>query len=305
MSKNLNTPARTSAQILPFINHRDHAAVAFIEAMSGLKLAYLPPVEPPSEQPQNSPAEIVKFASAAKRENADLPLKNQRHKQTPKGRCLVVPLNPLSTPPSQPLKAPSQHPPHKTPSASTVIPFLTPSKRKPTRWNDLHEAARFRVASEYTERAEGLAVSLNLSIGRESSYLSEDRQTKITRLFQNRLNGELKAAGLSGLPYAFTFELSQDGRLHLHGVLDAHGHDRDAIANALRKAAGEIQGRAKARQVKLDLVHDGAGWASYTNKERKRTSQRLDLERLTIMSQSMSRLAKQYSDEARKARIAA
>ena len=93
--------------------------------------------------------------------------------------------------------------------------------------------------------------------------------------------------------------------MHLHGVIDGYGHDRDAIADALRKAAGEIPGRAKARQVKLNLVHDGAGWASYVVKERKRTAAELKANRLTIMSQSMSRLARQYHDEARNVRLAA
>ena len=197
--------AQHSAIVLPFICHRDHATVAFVAAMSGLDLAYEQPIEPP----QSAPAEVVKFASTAIRENVVFHKEKQRVDPSAKKPCLVVPL----TTPFPPLHTPPSAPPHQPPPISTVTPFPAPTKRKVTRWNDLTEAARFRAASEYTERADGLAVTLNLSIGREASYLSDDRQTKITRLFQNRLNKELKASGLSGLPYAFSFELSPDGRL--------------------------------------------------------------------------------------------
>lgn len=318
---------RNSALILPFINHRDHAAVAFIEAMSGLTLAYeradqqeLNPSELAAlqalEQPENSPAEIVRFASAADRGNRVLPIEKQRDNQGPKKPCLVVPLHtpistshtpsqtPTLTPPTKPRSRHSKAAPSPTPTTTANVNAI-PTNRKPSRWSDLSELARFRAASEYTQHADGLAVSLNLSLGREGSYLSQDRQTKITRLFQNRLNRELKAAGLSGLPYALSFEVSPQGRLHLHGVVDAFGYDRDAVADALRNAAGDIPGRAKARQLKLELVHDGAGWASYVAKERKRTTSKLAISRTTIISQSMSRLAKQFNDERRKSRLAA
>lgn len=174
-------------------------------------------------------------------------------------------------------------------AAPTLLPELSVSAEikhkkpanlvvRPVAWRRLDETEKFLLAAERCQGDGGVAVTLNLSAGRERSYLSRYHKTQVRRLFQNSLNKALKEAGLSWLEHAFLFEISPAGRLHLHGVLRVAGLDSTALKAfkaALRQAAGNIDGRAAARQVKLKRLYDATGWAKYTFKDRKATANKL------------------------------
>lgn len=176
---------------------------------------------------------------------------------------------------------------------------------RPVAWRRLGETEKFLLAAERCQGDGGIAVTLNLSTSREHNYMSRSRRTQARRLFQNQLNKALKEAGLSGLEYTFLFEISPEGRLHLHGVLRGAGLDETALKTlklALRQAAGKIHGRAAARQVKLKRLYDAAGWARYIFNVRKSTANKLGTNRLMVMSESMGRLLRVFHEETRETR---
>jgi len=150
-------------------------------------------------------------------------------------------------------------------------------------------------------------VSLNLHLDTHARWTSGTLKSKITELFRDALNRELKTAGITGLPFMFIFEITSCGRLHLHGALDTHDCDEaqiDVIKLALRTAAGRIEGRAAGWQLCLRLVYDGPGWATYLGKVRKLPLARLDLKALMITSHAMTGLARNYHKNARRKRLA-
>lgn len=175
-------------------------------------------------------------------------------------------------------------------------------------WSRMPEAARLHAAAVYCEDVGGMAVSLNLHPKTAARWTSGAVKTEITRLFRDGLNRRLEKAGIKGLPFMLAFELSPLGRLHLHGVIDTHDRNKqeiDAIKLALRQAAGRIEGKAAGRQLQLDEITDGAGWATYIGKARKQVLAQLDLKGVCVTSQSMSRLAGNHHEIARKRRPAA
>jgi hypothetical protein len=175
-------------------------------------------------------------------------------------------------------------------------------------WSRMSEAARLHAAAVYCEEVGGMAVSLNLHPDTAARWTSGTLKTEITRLFRDALNRNLDKAGFKGLPYMLQFELSPLGRLHLHGVIDTHDRNQqeiEAIKLALRQAAGRIKGKAAGRQLQLDEITDGAGWATYIGKARKQVLDKLDLKGIYVTSQSMSRLAGNHHEIARKRRLAA
>lgn len=175
-------------------------------------------------------------------------------------------------------------------------------------WSRMSEAARLHTAATLCEEIGGMAVSLNLHPDKAVRWNSGTLKTEITRLFRDALNRNLDKAGFKGLPFMLAFEFSPFGRLHLHGVIDTHDRNQqeiEAIKLALRQAAGRIKGKAAGRQLQLDEITDGAGWATYISKTRKQVIDQLDLKGICVTSQSMSRLAGNYHEIVRKRRLAA
>lgn len=194
-----------------------------------------------------------------------------------------------------------------TTAGKTKIKAKVPANiNKP--WSRLSDAVRLHAAASYCEEVGGMAVSLNLHPATAARWTSGTLKTKITRLFQIGLNRRLEKAGITALPYALQFELSPEGRLHLHGAIDTHDRDEatiESIKLALRQAAGRIEGKAAGRQLCLKTITDGAGWASYIRKALKRTTADLGQDVPPIISIPMRRLAGEHHEEARKMRLAA
>ncbi|MDW4548845.1 hypothetical protein R5H32_05710 [Defluviimonas sp. D31] len=159
------------------------------------------------------------------------------------------------------------------------------------------EAQRFRQAVRTAGAMDGLALSLNLSIGREGALFDNDEPL---RRITHYINRELKKDGLSGLPYALKVEICRTSRkLHLHGVIIPGDESLDAIKGALRRAAGEWQGRAKARQIDLKPISDADGWADYLMKAERDTDEAIRGDRLTFNNTAIKRIAKEFSSDRR------
>lgn len=164
------------------------------------------------------------------------------------------------------------------------------------RKDKVSDADKLSAAVWSAAATHGLAVSLNLGIGREGMLLAHGDPKR--RMMQS-LSKHLSEVGLGHLSYAMVFEFtpeSEGGRLHLHGVIDTTGLDgldiermRSALVRAASPAAGAIGGQ---RQLHLAPLYNRVGWADYLLKSATRTSRELSIDNPFMISKTMSRRAK-------------
>src|SRR5690606_19821010 len=119
----------------------------------------------------------------------------------------------------------------------------------------------------------GIAFTLKFSAKRRTTL---SKHGDPVRLMSGYINREFRAAGLA-VPYAFTFEVSGSGALHLHGVVIPDSLDLDhlnAIDRALARAGGKLKGKSITRNTQsyLALLYDGVGWFKYLQKDWNRTT---------------------------------
>lgn len=171
----------------------------------------------------------------------------------------------------------------------------TPRKRLSPSWREATPAQKFTKAVRITATSDAYAFSLNLSSDRQRALV---QAADPIRLFSGYLNRELKRAGLAGTPYAFTFELSPDGKkLHLHGVVIPGTEPAATLKRALQAAGGKIEGHAGSRQLKLDPITDAAGWAAYCQKQAWLTDKVVDGNRLTFINADLNRMTREYAPQ--------
>jgi hypothetical protein len=136
---------------------------------------------------------------------------------------------------------------------------------------------------------EGSAFTLNLSADVEKQiHASADP----IRTMSARINRELKRLGIHSAPYAFVFETTDLGRLHIHGVIVADDN-LENLKEALMCAGGQIVGRARSRQVKLEQLYDAAGWLTYCQKNQGSTGKIVQGDRLWFVSRELKAIAKE------------
>ncbi|MFD1942748.1 hypothetical protein [Paradevosia shaoguanensis] len=130
------------------------------------------------------------------------------------------------------------------------------------------EEDRYKRAIEHMyDVPDAMEFSLNLSLAQEGSLLST---TDPANLFEKRLNKYLRKHGLAGHPFAYAFDVNEDNRLHVHGVIPVKPEIREAVLTALMNTGGYVRGKAGSRQVKFGRdprrVPDPtpAGWYRYT-----------------------------------------
>ncbi|AUQ62843.1 hypothetical protein PhaeoP57_01817 [Phaeobacter inhibens] len=160
-----------------------------------------------------------------------------------------------------------------------------------TAWKTASQDEKFRFAGHATERADGLAFSLNLS-GRTQNKLRGHRDP--LRAFTDTLNRELKKQGLSGMPYALALENSSKDKLHVHGFLIPPA-ESDCVRRALRTAGGAITGKAFGRQLDLEKLSGGGGWAFYCRKDQSRTDEALAGDARLFLNRAMTQAAREFS----------
>ena len=171
----------------------------------------------------------------------------------------------------------------------------TPRKRLSPSWREATLAQKFNKAVRTTATSDAYAFSLNLSSDRQRALV---QAADPIRLFSGYLNRELRQVGLAGTPYAFTFELSPDGKkLHLHGVVIPGTEPAAVLKRALQAAGGKIEGHAGSRQLKLDPITDAAGWAAYCQKQAWLTDKVVDGTRLTFINADLNRMTREYAPQ--------
>ncbi|WP_127600245.1 hypothetical protein [Nitratireductor alexandrii] len=112
---------------------------------------------------------------------------------------------------------------------------------------------------------------------------------------QQRIARALKARfGARKIPFAFVFELTESGRLHLHGVIYVPEGERRELISALRCAGGKWDAWLPEKQADIRELWNAAGWGRYCTKTASRTRQALGVKSVLSMSREMNRIAKSY-----------
>lgn len=98
-------------------------------------------------------------------------------------------------------------------------------------------------------------------------------------------------------PYAFWFEFSERGRLHLHGVIvmDSDGRQQALLRKALCAAGGSLRGRSRIiqyTQSRLEPLWDGLGWYGYSQKAYQDTMFLLGTNKISFVSSSLKRMCR-------------
>ena len=164
------------------------------------------------------------------------------------------------------------------------------------RWRDLSQEQKHMRAFEYAEAAGARAFSLNLS------EMVEKRATAApdpARYLAKRLNGKLKAQGLSGLKYAFILDVAKTGKLHVHGIFLVGQNDTKLVESALRQAGGKASKRTIARQLSVSDLHAGLGFRRYSRRACKQAAKTLAGRRFEFVNQNLNRAAEGFHEENR------
>lgn len=139
----------------------------------------------------------------------------------------------------------------------------TPRKhRTPARWRDLSDEARLEWF-HYAMRASGPIASFTLNLDDKTEAQVSAAQSSAGWL-SKRIARNLKQALGRHVPFWFVFEVTGDGRLHVHGELGASCDELPAARKALRRAGGEW---ADTRQHQAHTRENpSAIWSFYSSK---------------------------------------
>jgi hypothetical protein len=159
-------------------------------------------------------------------------------------------------------------------------------------WRKLWAHQKLARAFIAAEEQGGISFTLNLSARLQvtlSSYADP------ARLMSHYINRELRKATGGAIPYAFTFDVSRAGRLHVHGVLVPGSFEEDrilAIDHALGKAGGKLKASNLTRltQSYLGTLYDGLGWFAYLQKQGDRSMRYLGTEKVTFISTALRKI---------------
>lgn len=207
---------------------------------------------------------------------------NQEFAESEKIPCAVAPtwppLNPTTSTPLTPVDRAKANP--------------SQSRDQRRSWDRLKREKRFLATLEAAARTGGRAVTLALSADREATLRAHGDPT---RLLSHYINRELKAAGITA-SYSFRFEVSSDGRLHVHGAVTVGSNsaaELKRLKQVLVDAAGKIRGRAGSKQCVYKDIYFSPGWHGYMQKAQRKTAKALGTEKTMFVSQGMTELARE------------
>lgn len=139
----------------------------------------------------------------------------------------------------------------------------------------------------------GVAFTLNLSDKVQATLTRSDDPARLLSTYVSR---ELKRAGLSGMAFAFGFDLSNEQKLHVHGFAHCPDHHRPAFKDALSRAGGAVPAGQRARQVKLDNLSAAWGWIGYFRKASQAVTAWFGKDVQPFMSRLMTQIGSAYAE---------
>ncbi|MBB3566086.1 hypothetical protein [Rhizobium sp. BK491] len=171
-------------------------------------------------------------------------------------------------------------------------------KRKPiTRaWERLTPAEKLEATFDRAFQREAIAFSLNFSGKKIAKLEASADPARDLSCAINRVAKELLGFPL---PLAFSFEFSDDGRLHCHGVAilpDWQAETVNRFRQVLKRAGGMMHGIGSGRQVDVKVLTNWKGWNGYRMKDRDRTTTRLGTSKIDYTSNALKKVAREDHD---------
>ncbi|MBY2941406.1 hypothetical protein HF264_17070 [Rhizobium leguminosarum] len=207
-----------------------------------------------------------------------------------------------------------EHPAPTPPSPSTTPAYLplvkerlagTPKprgrharKRKPITkaWVRLSPAEKLEATFDRAFQREAIAFSLNFS-GKRIAKLAASADP--ARDLSCAINRVAKAVLGYRLPLAFSFEFTDDDRLHCHGVAILPDWEQETVnrfRQVLKGAGGMMHGLGSGRQVDVKVLTDCRGWNGYRLKDADWTVERLGTAKIEYVSRELGRIAREDHD---------
>ena len=238
-------------------------------------------------------AQNDKIGSNCTSENTKKIIDNQFVKSDFRNVCAVGE-NHTPTTPSQKATTPppkDQVKPRRSKTLQTSVERMGDLASKS--WRSLWQHQKVARAFEVTSRQAGsIAFTANLSPDREIFLMSRNNPADDLR---RRMANELRKTFGQAVPVAFVFEISPRGKLHVHGtaILPTNTEtSRKRFREAIARACGRITGKGAPRQVDVDDLTDGIGWAAYTQKEYDTACRYLGTNKIGFIANEIVRLAK-------------
>lgn len=246
----------------------------------------------------NSVCENVSFATFPARENRAQAFAGQGVAAVSGGAGVVIYDTPITTAPP-------------SPSKPAYLPFVTERQskakkprgrhaRKPqpiTRaWSRLSPAEKLQATFDRAFQREAIAFSLNFS-GKKIAKL--EASVDPARDLSCAINRVAKDVLGFALPLAFSFEFSDDDRLHCHGVAilpDWEAETVNRFRQVLKRAGGMMHGLGAGRQVDVKVLTDLKGWNGYRMKDRDRTIAQLGTSKIDYASNALKQVAREDHD---------
>lgn len=165
-------------------------------------------------------------------------------------------------------------------------------------WRDLWRYEKAILSFEAAGQNGGTAFTLNLSSKRHKMLSCRADPTDDLRRY---IAKELRKEFGHLPPFGFIFEIAPTtGKLHIHGAIltgnRSTAHE-EALKRALARAGGKITGKGAARQVVLDTLTDGTGWAVYSQKQYDEVCSHLGTDKVSSVSNDLLRLAQDMHRE--------
>ena len=172
--------------------------------------------------------------------------------------------------------------------------------------SDADKAHRSFVVADLLRTGITLSFTLNLSERRQSA-LKESAQP--ARAMSHEINRALKPISEKNgfkFPYGFVFEVSNSGKLHLHGFIVSPLFDETLIRDldaALAKAGGHLTGKhqiTKDSQNQFGWLYDGHGYFEYATKAKGKLRSffgGMSFDQLVFVSDPMRRICR-FQEEA-------
>lgn len=180
----------------------------------------------------------------------------------------------------------------RTARLQETVERLFPSLDKPWRQKWAHE--KLAQAFMAVEAAKGATFNLHLSAKIQETFCNHPDPA---RLMASYISRELRTRLGECPPFGFAFDVSDKGRLHLHGAiipLVMEEEHLNALDKALMVAGGRMKGARIVRQMQnyMNVCYDGIGWAAYSQKSFDEAVQFLGTRKVTFISRSLVRLCR-------------
>ncbi len=171
-------------------------------------------------------------------------------------------------------------------------------KRKPVTkaWSRLSPAEKLETTFDRAFQREAIAFSLNFS-GKKIAKLETSADP--ARDLSCAINRVAKTVLGFPLPIAFSFEFTEDDRLHCHGVVILPDWEAETVKRfrqVLKRAGGMMHGVGSGRQIDVKVLTDWKGWNGYRMKDRDRTVTRLGTSKIDYTSNALKQVAREDHD---------